>query len=106
MLIKIEIIILVIIIILSFVTGIIINIIDIKNGKEIKKNNKSNIDSKYEEEVNKALSKVIVPVEELIDGKTMVNINIPKVKEIDNNEMPMIIKTLPMDGNIDDEDIV
>lgn len=106
MLIKIEIIILVIIIILSFVTGIIINIIDIKNGKEIKKNNKSNVDSKYEEEVNKALSKVIVPVEELIDGKTMVNINIPKVKEIDNNEMPMIIKTLPMDGNIDDEDIV
>ncbi len=106
MLIKIEIIILVIIIILSFVTGIIINIIDIKNGKEIKKNNKSNIDSKYDEEVNKALSKVIVPVEELIDGKTMVNINIPKVKEIDNNEMPMIIKTLPMDGNIDDEDIV
>jgi hypothetical protein len=98
-LIKIEIIILVIIIILSFITGIIINIIDVKNGKEIKKNNKSEIDAKYEEEVNKALSKVIINEEDVLEGKTIVNINIPKVRELET-ESPKIIKSIPLEGTI------
>ena len=103
MLIKIEIIILVIIIILSFVTGIVINIIDVKNGKEIKKDNKHDIDAEYEEEVKKALSKVIISEEEILDGKTISNINIPKVRELEKDS-PTIIKSIPLEGNINNKD--
>ncbi len=103
MLIKIEIIILVIIIILSFITGVIINIIDIKNGKEIKKDNKSKIDAEYEEEVNKALSKVILSEEEILEGKTISSVNIPKVRELENDS-PTIIKSIPLEGNINNKD--
>ncbi len=104
MLIKIEIILLVIIIILSFIVGIVINVLDNKNGKEIKKNNNTEIDPSYEEEVNKALSKVIVNNEDVLEGKTIVNINIPKVKEIEVNELPTIIKTIPLEGNLNHRD--
>ena len=103
MLIKIEIIILVIIIILSFITGIVINIIDIKNGKEIKKDNKSDIDAEYEEEVKKSLSKVIISEEDILEGKTISKINIPKVREIET-ELPTIIKTIPLEGKINKQD--
>jgi hypothetical protein len=97
MLIKIEIILLVIIIILSFIVGIIINVLDKKNGKEVIKNNNREVDANYEEEINKALSKVIISNEDILEGKTIVNINIPKVKEMEN-ELPTIIKTIPLEG--------
>lgn len=101
MLIKIEIIILVIIIILSFIIGIVINVIDKKKKKE---NTNVEIDPTYEEEVNKALSKVVVTNEDLEEGKTIAKVNIPKVKEIEEQEMPTIIKSMPVIDNIHNKD--
>ena len=103
MLIKIEIIILIIIVILSFITGVVINVIDAKKGKEIDGDNKNNNDMEYEEEVKKALSKVVVGEEEIIEGKTISKINIPKVRELDN-ESPTIIKSIPLEGTMEKQD--
>ena len=68
-----------------------------------KKEDKKEIDAQYEAEVNKALSKVIISEEEILEGKTISSINIPKVMEIES-DLPTIIKTIPLEGNINNKD--
>ena len=85
MLIKVEIIVLAIIAVLSFITGVVINIIDIYHGKNIKKNSKSDIKGQYEEKLDEIIKENAVRDEAVLEGKTIVDINIPKIEELDNN---------------------
>lgn len=91
MIVKIELIILSIIAILSFVTGVVINLIDLYRGKDIEKDNQHFVEDEYQEKV---VNKIKQSIPE-IDDKTIVDIDIPHVKRDDEYDMPVIIQTLP-----------
>ena len=93
MIVKIELIILSVIAILSFVTGVVINIVDIYREKDILKNNKHPVDDDYEKRIINQIMKNNPDLED----KTIVDINIPKVKEKIEFEMPVIIQSYPTD---------
>ena len=113
MLIKVEIIVLVIIAVLSFITGVVINIIDIYHGKKIKKNSKSDIKGQYEEKLDEIIKENAVRDEAVLEGKTIVDINIPRIEELDNNvgialtpletEEPIVLEILEIE---DADDII
>ena len=91
MIVKIELIILSIIAVLSFVTGVVINLIDLYRGKEIEKDNEHLVEDEYQKAV---IDKIKQSVPE-IDEKTIIDIDIPRVKANDEFELPVIIQTLP-----------
>lgn len=93
MIVKIELIILSVIAILSFVTGVVINIVDIYREKDILKNNRHPVDDDYEKKIINQIMKNNPDLED----KTIVDINIPKVKEKIEFEMPVIIQSYPTD---------
>ena len=95
MIVKIELIILSIIAILSFVTGVVINLIDLYRGKDIEKDNKHSVEDEYKGEV---INKIKQSIPE-IDEKTIVDIDIPRVKSDDELDIPVIIQTLPYEGD-------
>lgn len=111
MLIKVEIIVLAIIAILSFITGIVINVIDIYHGRNIKKNSKSDIAGPYEEKLDEIIKENAVRDESILEGKTIVDINIPRIEELDNNtgialtpmetEEPIVLEILEIENSDD-----
>ena len=111
MLIKVEIIVLAIIAVLSFITGIVINIIDIYHGKNIKKNSKSDIVGQYEEKLDEIIKENAVRDEAVLEGKTIVDINIPRIEDLDNNtgialtpmetEEPIVLEILEIENSDD-----
>ena len=111
MLIKVEIIVLAIIAVLSFITGVVINIIDIYHGKNIKKNSNNDIAGQYEEKLDEIIKENAVRDEEVLEGKTIVDINIPRIEELDNNtgialtpidsEEPIVLEILEIENSDD-----
>lgn len=110
MLIKVEIIVLAIIAVLSFITGVVINIIDIYHGKNIKKNSKGDIAGQYEEKLDEIIKENAVRDEAALEGKTIVDINIPRIEDLDNNtialtpietEEPVVLEILEIENSDD-----
>ena len=95
MIVKIELIVLSIIAILSFVTGVVINLIDIYHGKEIDKNNDHFVEDEYQDNVIKKINE-----DTNDDGETIVDINIPRTFKKDEkheDDEPTIIEVLTYD---------
>ena len=111
MLIKVEIIVLAIIAVLSFITGIVIDVIDIFHGRNIKKNSNSDIAGQYEEKLDEIIKENAVRDEAILEGKTIVDINIPRIEELDNNtgialtpmetEEPIVLEILEIENSDD-----
>ena len=108
MIVKIEIIALIIIATLSFVTGVVLNILDFYRGKNIKDNTNRDINGGFEEKIDALLEENRIKKDATMYGKTILSINIPKIKEIEESDVPVLYKNIDdtptIVGNISDDD--
>ena len=94
MLVKIEIIALIIIATLSFVTGIVLNILDFYRGRNIKNNSNRDINGGFEEKIDALLDEKRIKKDATLYGTTILSINIPKIKEIEETDIPVLYKNI------------
>ena len=94
MLVKIEIIALIIIATLSFVTGIVLNLLDFYRGKNIKNNTNRDINGGFEEKLDALLDEKRIKKDATLYGTTILSINIPKIKEIEETDIPVLYKNI------------
>ena len=94
MLVKIEIIALIIIATLSFVTGIVLNILDFYRGRDIKNNTNRDINGGFEEKIDALLEEKRIKKDATLFGTTILSINIPKIKEIEETDVPVLYKNI------------
>ena len=97
MLVKIEIIALIIIATLSFITGIVLNILDFYRGRNIKNNTNRDINGGFEEKIDALLEENRIKKDATLFGTTILSINIPKIKEIKETDVPVLYKNIPID---------
>ena len=93
-LVKIEIIALIIIATLSFVTGIVLNILDFYRGKNIKNSPNRDINGGFEEKIDALLDEKRIKKDATLYGTTILSINIPKIKEIEETDIPVLYKNI------------
>ena len=97
MLVKIEIIALIIIATLSFVTGIVLNILDFYRGRDIKNNTNRDINGGFEEKIDALLEEKRIKQDATLFGTTILSINIPKIKEIEETDVPVLYKNISIE---------